>query len=71
MITAMIEMQMSELDVINPVVHRWTETVESEGRIEQVPFVEVEWDHIEWNGHIVELSVDDERDLEDYLAEIY
>ena len=34
MVTALIEMELSELDVINPVVHRWTETVESEGRVE-------------------------------------
>lgn len=71
MVTALIEMELSELDVINPVVHRWTETVESEGRVEQIRFFEVEWDRIEWNGHIVELDTDGERDLEDYLSEQY
>jgi len=71
MVTALIEMELSELDVINPRVHRWTEVVESEGRIEHVRFFEVEWDRIEWNGHIVELDTDGERDLEDYLSEQY
>ncbi len=71
MVTALIEMELSELDVINPVVYRWTETVESEGRVEQIRFFEVEWDRIEWNGHIVELDTDGERDLEDYLSEQY
>lgn len=71
MVTAHIELELSQLDVINPIVHRWTETVESEGRIEQVSFFEVEWDRIEWNGQIVELDCDGERDLEDYLSEVY
>lgn len=71
MITAHIELEISELDVINPVVHRWTESVESEGRVEQVSFFEVEWDRIEWLGNIVELDCDGERELEDYLSEVH
>ena len=70
MITAHIELEISELDIINPVVHRWSETVESEGRIERLSFFEVEWDRIEWLGHIVELDCDGERELEDYMNEV-
>ena len=71
MVTALIELELSQLDVINPVVTRWIEEIETEGRVEHVSFFEAEWDRVEYLGHIVELSCDDERELEDYLNEVY
>lgn len=70
MVTAHIEIKLADIDVINAKVHRWKEQTEAWGILEWTPFCEVEWDWLEWQGSIIELSEEDERKLESYLTEV-
>ena len=70
-ITAVVEIQPEDIEVVNPQVWTEYESVEFWGHSSQERSVYVDWDELLWNGEPIELTGASHDKFKDYVREVY